>query len=141
MLPHSILTPHPCLRLAALVAGEQTAHPPSLPAACGTMHGMKPTYDIIIIGLGGMGSAAAYHAARRGQCVLGIERHTLAHTLGSSHGRSCIIRQAYFEDQAYVPLLLCAYELWRQIEHDSGTHLLTITGGLMIGLHRYGDWW
>lgn len=97
------------------------------------MHGMKPAYDVIIIGLGGMGSAAAYHAAQRGQRVLGIERYTIAHTLGSSHGRSRIIRQAYFEHPAYVPLLLRAYELWRQIERDSGTHLLTITGGLMIG--------
>jgi len=100
---------------------------------CYNAHDMTSAYDVIIIGLGGMGSAAAYHVARRGRRVLGIERHTIAHTLGSSHGRSRIIRQAYFEDPAYVPLLLRAYELWRQIEHDSGAHLLTITGGLMIG--------
>ena len=90
-------------------------------------------YDVIIIGLGGMGSAAAYQLARRGQRVLGIERFTPAHNQGSSHGKSRVIRQAYFEDPAYVPLLLRAYELWAQIERDTGQQVLTITGGLMIG--------
>ena len=69
-------------------------------------------YDVIVAGLGGMGSAAAYHLAGRGKRVLGLERHTPAHDKGSSHGESRIIRQAYFEDPAYVPLLLRAYELW-----------------------------
>jgi sarcosine oxidase len=90
-------------------------------------------YDVIIIGLGGMGSAAAYQLALRGKRVLGLERFTPSHNQGSSHGKSRIIRQAYFEDPAYVPLLLRAYELWEQIERDSGAKLLTITGGLMIG--------
>ena len=94
---------------------------------------MPTTYDVIIIGLGGMGSAAAYQLARRGQRVLGIERFTPAHNQGSSHGKSRVIRQAYFEDPAYVPLLLRAYELWAQIEHDTGQQVLTMTGGLMIG--------
>jgi choline dehydrogenase-like flavoprotein len=65
-------------------------------------------YDVIVIGLGGMGSAAACHLARRGQRVLGLERFGPAHDRGSSHGGSRIIRQAYFEDPAYVPLLLPA---------------------------------
>ena len=69
-------------------------------------------YDVIVIGLGGMGSAAAYHLAARGQRVLGLEKFTPAHDKGSSHGGSRIIRQSYFEDPAYVPLLLRAYELW-----------------------------
>ena len=90
-------------------------------------------YDVIIIGLGGMGSAAAYQLAQRGKRVLGLERFTAAHSHGSSHGKSRIIRQAYFEHPDYVPLLLRAYELWDQIEHDSATQLLTLTGGLMIG--------
>ncbi len=90
-------------------------------------------YDTIIIGLGGMGSATAYQLARRGKRVLGLERFTPAHNQGSSHGKSRIIRQAYLEDPAYVPLLLRAYELWEQIERDSGRHVLTLTGGLMIG--------
>src|SRR5579859_1154107 len=93
-----------------------------------TGEGAMP-YDVIVVGLGGMGSAAAYHLARRGVRVLGLERFTPAHTRGSSHGYSRIIRQAYFEDPAYVPLLLRAYELWREIEQASGRSLLTITGG------------
>ncbi len=64
-----------------------------------------PSYDVIVIGLGGMGSAAAYRLAQRGQRVLGLERHTPVHDQGSSHGGSRITRQAYFEDPAYVPLL------------------------------------
>ena len=91
------------------------------------------TYDVIVIGLGGMGSAAAAHLADRGQRVLGLERFAPAHAFGSSHGGSRIIRQSYFEDPAYVPLLLRAYELWDQLETDSGTDLMTVTGGLYFG--------
>ncbi len=91
------------------------------------------SYDVIVIGLGGMGSAAAYHLAGRGKKVLGLERYSPPHEWGSSHGRSRIIRQAYFEDPAYVPLLLRSYELWEQLEQDSGEEILTITGGLMMG--------
>jgi sarcosine oxidase len=90
-------------------------------------------YDVIVVGLGGMGSAAAYHLARRGRRVLGLEQFTPAHDRGSSHGRSRVIRQAYFEDPAYVPLVLRAYELWREAEQASDTELLLITGALMIG--------
>jgi sarcosine oxidase len=95
---------------------------------------MTSHFDVIVIGLGGMGSAAAYQLASRGQRVLGLERYTPAHDQGSSHGQSRVIRQAYYEDPAYVPLLLRAYELWRSIERESGKKLLTVTGGLMIGL-------
>ncbi len=91
------------------------------------------SYDVIVIGLGGMGSAAAYHLAARGQRVLGLERHTPAHHLGSSHGGSRIIRQSYFEDPAYVPLLLRSYELWEQLQRDSGEDVHTLTGGLFLG--------
>lgn len=94
---------------------------------------MNRSYDVIVVGLGGMGSAAAYHLARRGQRVLGLERFTPAHDQGSSHGRSRVIRQAYFEDPAYVPLVLRAYELWREAERATGADLLLITGALMIG--------
>ena len=80
------------------------------------------TYDVIVIGLGGMGSAAAYRLAQRGKRVLGLEKFTPVHTHGSSHGGSRITRQAYFEDPAYVPLLLRAHEMWDQIERDSGEH-------------------
>src|SRR2546426_7394245 len=92
-----------------------------------------PTADIIVLGLGAMGSAAAYHLARRGVRVLGIEQYTPAHAQGSSHGRSRIIREAYFEHPDYVPLIQRAYELWRGLEGEAGERLLVMTGGLMIG--------
>lgn len=91
------------------------------------------TYDVIVIGLGGMGSAAAYHLAVRGQRVLGLEKFTPAHDRGSSHGGSRIIRQSYFEDPAYVPLLLRAYELWAGLAADSGRDVYRMTGGLFLG--------
>lgn len=90
-------------------------------------------FDVIVVGLGGMGSAAAAHAASRGQRVLGLEQFQVGHDQGSSHGRSRVIRLAYFEDPAYVPLLRRAYDLWRRLERDTGRRLLDITGGLMIG--------
>jgi sarcosine oxidase len=91
------------------------------------------SYDVIVIGLGGMGSAAAYHLAARGQRVLGLEKFTPAHDKGSSHGGSRIIRQSYFEDPAYVPLLLRAYELWADLAADSQREVYRITGGLFVG--------
>ncbi|WP_332633978.1 N-methyl-L-tryptophan oxidase [Halalkalibacter flavus] len=94
---------------------------------------MSKIYDVIIIGLGAMGSTAAYQLAKRGQRVLGLEQFGPAHDQGSSHGGSRIIRQSYFEDPAYVPLLLRAYELWDEIERESGEEILTVTGGLMMG--------
>jgi sarcosine oxidase len=77
-------------------------------------------YDVIVAGLGGMGSAAAYQLAGRGKRVLGLEKYGSAHDKGSSHGRSRIIRQVYFEDPSYMPLLLRAYELWEQLERETG---------------------
>src|SRR5205085_12408340 len=91
------------------------------------------SYDVVVLGLGGMGSAAAAHLAARGHRVLGLERFGPAHDQGSSHGGSRIIRQSYFEDPAYVPLLMRAYELWDQLERDAGAELLTRTGGLYFG--------
>ena len=80
-----------------------------------------------------MGSAAAYHLAARGLRVLGLDRFRPPHTFGSSHGATRIIREAYFEHPAYVPLVQRAYELWRDLENASGRKLLLETGGLMIG--------
>jgi sarcosine oxidase len=91
------------------------------------------SHDTIVAGLGGMGSAAAYHLAARGKRVLGLERHAPVHDRGSSHGESRIIRQAYFEDPAYVPLLLRAYELWEGLERETGRDLMSLVGALMIG--------
>lgn len=90
-------------------------------------------YHTIIVGLGGMGSAAAYHLAQRGHAVLGIERFGPAHTHGSSHGHSRIIRQAYFEHPAYVPLLKRAFDLWHDLANAADEDLLHLTGGIMIG--------
>jgi sarcosine oxidase len=90
-------------------------------------------YDTIVVGLGGMGSAAAFHVAQRGRRVVGLEQFTLAHDRGSSHGRSRVTRQAYFENPAYVPLLGRANELWTQLQRYSGMRLIEITGGLMLG--------
>jgi sarcosine oxidase len=89
-------------------------------------------FDVIVLGLGGMGSAAAAHLAARGQRVLGLEQFTAAHDRGSSHGDSRIIRQAYFEDPAYVPLLRRSYELFADLQSTS-PGVLTHTGGLMLG--------
>ncbi|MBF2048374.1 MAG: N-methyl-L-tryptophan oxidase [Leptolyngbya sp. IPPAS B-1204] len=94
---------------------------------------MATGFDVIVIGLGGMGSATVYQLAQRGQRVLGLEQFTPPHNRGSSHGKSRIIRQAYFEHPSYVPLLLRAYQLWQQIEQETNQKLLFLTGGLMIG--------
>jgi sarcosine oxidase len=92
-----------------------------------------PAYDVIVLGLGAMGSAAACHLARRGARVLGLDRFAPPHPNGSSSGRSRIIREAYFEHPAYVPMVQRAYELWEALERDSGRRLMLRTGGLMIG--------
>jgi sarcosine oxidase len=94
---------------------------------------MSERYDAIVIGLGGMGSAAAYHLARRGRRVLGLEQHDLLHAQGSSHGLTRIIRLAYHEDPSYVPLLRRAYDLWHQLEEEAGEQLLVTTGCLEGG--------
>lgn len=90
-------------------------------------------YDVVVVGLGGSGSAAAYHLARRGLRVLGLERFGMLHDRGSSHGHTRIIRLAYFEHPDYVPLLQRAYELWHALAEEYGQELLRICGGLMIG--------
>jgi len=91
------------------------------------------SHDVIVVGLGGMGSAAAYHLARRRQRVLGLERFGPVHDQGSSHGGSRLIRQACYEDPAYVPLAQRSYELWRELEASSGDTLFLDTGGLLLG--------
>lgn len=90
-------------------------------------------HDVIVLGLGGMGSAAACHLAGRGLRVLGIEQFHPPHNRGSSHGHTRVIRQAYFEHPSYVPLLLRAYELWERLERDTSRRLLLLPGGLMMG--------
>src|SRR3954454_10353863 len=94
---------------------------------------MADRYDVIVAGLGAMGSASAYHLAARGLRVLGLVRFAPRHALGSWHGDSRIIRELYFEHPLYVPLVQRAYTLWQELEMESGEPLLTINGGLMIG--------
>jgi sarcosine oxidase len=90
-------------------------------------------YDVIVVGLGAMGSAAVHHLTRRGLRVLGIEAFTPGHPNGSYHGESRVIRLAYWEHPDYVPLLKRAYQLWDELADESGARLLERTGGLFIG--------
>jgi sarcosine oxidase len=91
------------------------------------------SYDVIVIGLGGMGSAIAHNLAKHGVRTLGLERFSLNHTNGSSHGRTRIIRTAYFEHPSYVPLVKRAMELWFQLQKESEIEVIRMTGGLMVG--------
>jgi sarcosine oxidase len=90
-------------------------------------------FDVVVCGLGAMGSAAAQHLARRGKRVLGLERYTPGHHRGSSHGLTRIIRLGYFEHPSYVPLLRHAYKLWHELEQAIGRRLLHLTGIAEIG--------
>jgi monomeric sarcosine oxidase len=94
---------------------------------------LKQTHDVIVLGLGGVGSATAHHLASMGHRVLGLDRFSPPHRFGSSHGETRIIRKAYFEHVGYVPLLCRAYELWKQLELDHGARLLHLTGLIQIG--------
>src|SRR3982751_3670464 len=94
---------------------------------------MTATYDVIVLGTGGVGSAAVYHLAKRGANVLAIDQFPGGHDRGSSHGETRIIRQAYFEHPDYVPLLLRAYELWAELEELSGQQLFHQVGLLQVG--------
>jgi sarcosine oxidase len=92
------------------------------------------TYDVILAGLGAMGSATAFHlAGRKGLRVLALDRHHPPHTLGSTHGGTRIIRETSFEHPRYVPLVRRAYECWQRMEAATGQPLLQITGGVFIG--------
>lgn len=94
---------------------------------------MPNTFDAIVLGVGGMGSAACFELARRGQRVLGLEQFPLVHARGSSHGQTRIIRQAYHEHPDYVPLVRRAYARWYDLEQRVGRHLLTECACLNIG--------
>ena len=91
------------------------------------------THDVIVVGLGAMGSAALYHLARQNVRVLGLERFEPGHERGSSHGLTRIIRHGYFEHPSYVPLVRRAAAMWRELEQQSRQSLMTITGIAEIG--------
>jgi sarcosine oxidase len=90
-------------------------------------------YDAAVVGLGAMGAATLATLARRGARAIGLEQFARGHQLGASSGRSRMIRKAYFEDPAYVPLVLRAYDAWRELEDRTGRTFLHITGVLLIG--------
>lgn len=94
---------------------------------------MPRSFDVIVVGLGTMGSSACFHLAARGVRVLGLEQFDIPHSRGAGHGFSRVIRTAYHEHPDYVPLLRSAFTLWRQLETESGQRLLYITGGLYMG--------
>ena len=96
--------------------------------------------DVVVVGLGAMGSATLYQLARRGARVLGIDRWAPPHDRGSSHGESRITRQAVGEGDEYVPFVVRAHEIWRELEAESGESLLAPVGGLLLGRERESAW-
>ena len=94
-----------------------------------------PSADIVVVGLGAMGSAALYHLARRGAAVVGIEQHRIGHALGSSHGHSRAFR-TFYHDPLYVEMAEAALPLWQELEALSGEKLLTLTGLLQFARSR-----
>ena len=95
---------------------------------------MRITHDVAVVGLGAAGSAAVQALARRGLRVLGLDRHAPPHPLGSTHGETRMIREAYFEAPFYVPLVRRAFDAWADLERRAGRRLLHRTGGIMIGI-------
>ncbi|CAN7612459.1 N-methyl-L-tryptophan oxidase [Bosea sp. LjRoot9] len=96
------------------------------------------SYDVIVAGVGAMGSAACWHLAKRGLKVLGLERFDLGHAMGSSHGLNRIIRLAYFEGSHYVPIVRRAHELWRMTGDEAGMKLLHVTGSIDLAPEGLG---
>ena len=103
---------------------------------------MTNSYDVIVVGLGAMGSATTYELARRGRNVLGIDMFSPGHDQGSSHGHHRLIRKSSFRADGYVPLAARAFELWRELEELSGQELLKILGEVRMafdaGLYSVG---
>ena len=95
-------------------------------------------FDVIVVGMGIMGSSACYSLSRRGVKVLGLEQFTLGHALGSSHGNTRLIRKAYFEDERYVPLAKKSYQMWDMIGRHCKTPLLHRAGLLLAGEEKKG---
>tara|TARA_Y100001970_G_scaffold62336_1_gene79694 strand:+ start:55328 stop:56659 length:1332 start_codon:yes stop_codon:yes gene_type:complete len=93
----------------------------------------KTNYDVIVIGVGSMGSSACYHIAKQGLSVLGLEQFDIPHEMGSHTGQSRIIRKAYFEHPNYVPLLERAYQNWRSLEKEISNQIYFKTGLLYFG--------
>src|SRR5512141_3372417 len=100
---------------------------------CGETRGPDmDRYDVIVLGLGAAGSATLYQLAKRGLRVLGIDQYAPPHALGSTHGDTRVTRLAIGEGAHYTPLAMRSHELWRLLERETGTSLLTCNGGLVI---------
>lgn len=93
---------------------------------------MPKIYDVVVVGLGGVGSAALYQLAKNGAKAVGIDKFSPPHNLGSSHGDTRIIRQAIGEGNFYMPLVRRSYEIWRDLENQTGLDLLTTCGGIIM---------
>src|SRR5687767_9295322 len=122
----------------ARLSSRPTPDAPTRPIAGAPARGRQAVtlarrFDTIVIGVGGMGSAAVYQLARRGRRVLGLERFDIPHSMGSSHGVNRIIRLAYYEHPSYVPLLKRAFQNWRSLESECGEQLLIVTGSIDVG--------
>src|SRR5882724_7569688 len=89
--------------------------------------------QVAVIGVGSIGSMALWRLAAQGVDAIGFEQYAPGHDQAAAGGESRIFRSAYLEGPQYVPLLLRARELWRELERESGQQLLTLNGGLMIG--------
>src|SRR5580765_8568162 len=89
-------------------------------------------YDVVVAGLGAMGSAAAYQLAKAGASVLGVDRYAPPHTLGSTHGDTRITREAIGEGLEYVPLVQRSHQIWRELENQVGGELFRSCGGLVM---------
>jgi sarcosine oxidase len=94
---------------------------------------MNTSFDVIVIGVGSMGSAACYYLSKNGYKVLGIEQFDISHEYGSHAGQSRIIRKAYFENPNYVPLLERAYQNWKVLEEETGSQIYYPTGLVYFG--------
>src|SRR5215469_8751511 len=101
---------------------------------------MPITADIVVVGLGAVGSAALYQSAKLGARVIGIDRFVPPHDQGSSHGETRITRQAIGEGREYVPLVMRSNQIWEEIEAETGRSLLTRNGALILQPpHIVGD--
>ena len=93
---------------------------------------MSRRFDVAVLGLGAMGSAALYQLAKRGAAVIGLDRFAPPHALGSSHGETRITRQAVGEGADYVPFVTASHRIWRELEAETGESLLNACGALVM---------
>jgi sarcosine oxidase len=100
---------------------------------------MNNRFQIVVIGLGGIGSAALYHLAKQGKSTLGIDQFQVPHSLGSTHGGSRITRLANGEGDMHTQLALRAAELWKSVQQEAGHELLCQCGGIIVGNNRPGS--